>query len=183
MQVKNRSLLAAVVTDAVELTRSHGLGKSPEPKAIAKQVLTNDSFQLLTMTRLRERCRRYHVPGVNHVLRRVQTMVYGIEIGNDVELGEGVYFVHPIGIVIGGDAKIGNRVRFMGNNTVGTAKENGYPIIEDDVTVGAGARILGPIRVGKGAVIGANAVVVRDVPPGAVVTGIPGVARIPGEGT
>lgn len=177
--MKARSLLAQLVTDAVELTRAHGLGKSPEAKAVVKQVLTNDSFQLLTMTRVRERCRRYHVPAVNHLLRRVQTMVYGIELGNQVELGEGVYFVHPIGIVIGGDAKVGNRVRFMGNNTVGTAKENGYPVIEDDVTIGAGARILGPIRIGKGAVIGANAVVVRDVPAGAIVTGIPGVARMP----
>lgn len=179
--VKTRSLLAQLLTDAVELTRAHGLGKSPEAKAVVRQVLTNDSFQLLTMTRVRERCRRYHIPVVNHLLRRVQTMVYGIELGNEVELGEGVYFVHPIGIVIGGDAKVGDRVRFMGNNTVGTAKENGYPVLEDDVTVGAGARILGPIRVGKGAVIGANAVVVRDVPAGAVVTGIPGVARMPKE--
>lgn len=174
-----RSLLSQLVTDAVELTRAHGLGKAPEAKAVARQALTNDSFQLLTLTRVRELCRQYHVPAVNHVLRRVQTMVYGIEIGNDVELGEGVYFVHPIGIVIGGNAKIGDRVRFMGNNTIGTAKENGYPILEDDVTVGAGARVLGPIRVGKGAIIGANAVVIRDVPPGAIVTGIPGVNRMP----
>ena len=178
--MKSRTLLSQLVTDAIELTRAHGLGQAPEAKAVVRQALTNDSFQLLTLTRIRERCRRFHVPVVNHLLRRAQTMVYGIEIGNDVELGEGVYFVHPIGIVIGGNAKVGNRVRFMGNNTVGTAKENGYPTIEDDVTVGAGARILGPIRVGKGAVIGANSVVVRDVPAGAVVTGIPGVARMPG---
>jgi serine O-acetyltransferase len=61
----------------------------------------------------------------------------------------------------------------MGNNTVGTAKDNGCPVIEDDVVVGCGARILGPIRIGKGAFIGANAVVLSDVPAGAVVSGIP----------
>ena len=65
----------------------------------------------------------------------------------------------------------------MGSNTLGTAKENGYPIVEDDVVVGCGARILGPIRVGKGATIGANAVVIHDVPPGATVTGIPARVR------
>jgi serine O-acetyltransferase len=134
---------------------------------------------LLALTRLRESIRqtRLPLPGANHLLRRAQTIVYGLEIGNEVSLGEGIDFVHPIGIVIGGNAIIGNRVRFMGNNTVGTAKENGYPTIEDDVTIGAGARILGPITIGRGSVIGANAVVVRDVPPDSVVTGIPGVAR------
>ena len=51
--MKTRSLLAQLLTDAVELTRAHGLGKSPEAKAVVRQVLTNDSFQLLTMTRVR----------------------------------------------------------------------------------------------------------------------------------
>jgi len=175
------SLLRQLIKDAVELTRARGLGKTPEPKNVVRQVATNDSFQLLTLVRLRERARRYHVPGLNHVLRRVMTAVYGLEVGNEVKLGDGIDFVHPVGIVIGGDARVGDRVRFMGSNTVGTAKENGYPTIEDDVTIGAGARILGPIRVGRGSTIGANAVVIRDVPEGAIVTGIPGVARMPKE--
>ena len=101
--------------------------------------------------------------------------MYSIEIGNQVELGEGVNFAHTLGIVIGGDAKIGARVKFFGNNTVGTAKDNGFPVIEDDVVIGAGARILGPSRGGRGALIGANAVVVNDVPAGAGVGGIPAV--------
>jgi serine O-acetyltransferase len=177
------SVLKKLLRDAVELTRARALatgpGPAPELKSILKQVTTNDSFQLLALFRIRESARRFRIPGANHILRRTMTAVYGLEIGNQVTLGEGIDFVHPIGIVIGGDARIGNRVRFMGNNTVGTAKENGYPVIEDDVTIGAGARILGPIRVGKGAIIGANAVVIRDVPAGAIVTGIPGVNRMP----
>lgn len=177
-----RGLFGQLKADVLELARANVRAKpehandEPTQKHIAKEA-TTDSYQLLVLTRLRERARKYRVVGMNHVLRRMMTAIYGLEVGNDVELGDGVSFVHPIGIVIGGDAKIGNRVRFMGNNTVGTAKENGYPIIEDDVTVGAGARILGPIRIGKGAVIGANAVVIRDVPPGAVVTGVPAVER------
>jgi serine O-acetyltransferase len=174
---KRLSLLATLKADATELAKARLMKPDVSRDEVWKQVSTNDSFQLLTLTRVREAVRKVRVPGVNHLLRRAQTMVYGIEIGNDVVLGAGIDFVHPIGIVIGGDAKIGNRVRFMGNNTVGTAKENGYPTIEDDVTIGAGARILGPITVGRGSVIGANSVVVRDVPPDSVVTGIPGVAR------
>jgi serine O-acetyltransferase len=143
-------------------------------------VLATDGFQVLVLQRLRERARRYRVPLANHLLRRLTTAAFGVEIGNDVTLGEGVNFIHTQAVVIGGDAQVGARVRFMGSNTVGTAKENGYPVIEDDVLVGAGARILGPVRVGRGAVIGANAVVVSDVPPGAVVTGVPGVVRARG---
>lgn len=141
-----------------------------------------DGYQLLVIQRLRERARAFHVPFANHLLRRFATAVYGVEIGNEVSLGDGVNFIHPMAVVIGGDAKVGARVRFMGSNTVGTARDNGYPVIEDDVMVGAGARILGPIRVGRGAIIGANAVVLHDVPPGAVVTGVPGVVRMPDVG-
>lgn len=138
-----------------------------------KLALSSDGLQLLALLRLRERARALHVPGANHVLRRIMSAVYGLEVGNEVSLGEGVYFVHPVGIVIGGNARIGARVRFMGSNTVGTAKDNGYPVIGDDVLIGAGARILGPVHVGAGAVIAANAVVLSDVPPGVTVVGAP----------
>lgn len=113
----------------------------------------------------------------NRALRLTQMALYGIEIGNDVTVGHGVYFVHTLGTVVGGNARLGDRVRLMGNNTIGTAKDNGYPVIEDDAVIGCGARILGPVRIGKGAVIGANAVVLSDVPAGAVAVGIPAVAR------
>jgi serine O-acetyltransferase len=68
-------------------------------------------------------------------------------------------------------------VRFYGSNTIGTAKDDGYPTIEDDVWIGAGARILGPIRIGARSRIGANAVVVTDVPPDSVAVGIPAKIR------
>jgi serine O-acetyltransferase len=129
------------------------------------------------LSRFRSLSRALHIPGVNHMLRVVQTAIHGIEIGNAVTLGSGVYFVHPHGIVIGGDSRIGDRVRFYGNNTVGTAKDNGYPTIEDDVTIGAGARILGPVTIGARSVIGANAVVLADVPPDSVATGVPAKVR------
>jgi serine O-acetyltransferase len=136
-------------------------------------ALTQDSYWILALWRLRVAARRWHIPFVNHLLRRVQSVVFGIELGNGITLGRGVYFLHPIGIVVGGDARIGNRVRLMGSNTVGTAKDNGYPVIGDEVVLGAGARVLGPVRVGDGAVIGANAVVLSDVPAGGVAVGVP----------
>lgn len=167
-------LLFELWNDAIELAKNaYG---AATPRDIARAMITNDSFQITAINRLRDAARRWGVPGVNHALRVVQTAYHGIELGNAVSLGHGVYFVHPLGVVVGGDARVGARVRFYGNNTVGTAKENGYPIIEDDVVIGAGARILGPIRVGARSIIGANAVVISDVPPDSVAVGIP--ARI-----
>ena len=165
-------LFSRLLTDAVELTRANGGEASPGPKAILSVAASQDSYRVLLLNRVREAARG-RVPGVNHALRMVQTALFGIEIGKDVTLGRGVNFTHTLGIVIGGDARIGDRVKFMGNNTVGTAKDNGYPIIEDDVIVGCGARILGPVRVGARAVIGANAVVLSDVEPDTGVSGIP----------
>jgi serine O-acetyltransferase len=163
-------MIRDLVRDAVEMARV-AMGAA-DGRAIAKTMLL-DSFAVMALTRAREAARRYHVPGVNRLLRLTQMTIYGTEIGKDVTLGHGVYLVHTLGVVIGGHARVGKRVRFMGNNTVGTAKDNGWPIIEDDVTVGAGARILGPIRIGAGAQIGANAVVISDIPRGAVAVGIP----------
>ena len=180
--------MGRLIRDAVELARVAERLAQPEDhsptatktaprrpglRSIAREALTTDSFQLLALWRLREGARSFHVPGLNHLLRRTMSAIYGLEVGNGVTLGYGVNFVHPVGIVIGGDARVGDRVKFMGSNTVGTAKENGHPIIEDDVVVGAGARILGPIRIGARAVIGANAVVLEDVPSDTVVVGIP----------
>jgi len=174
-------MLLELVRDAVELARAAENGEVSGGSLF--RAVTHDSYAVLGMTRVREAARRFHVIGLNRALRLTMTAVYGIEIGKDVTMGKGVFFAHPLGIVIGGDARIGDRVRFMGSNTVGTAKDNGWPVIEDDVTVGCGARILGPIRIGRGAVIGANAVVLQDVPPGAVATGIPATIRIPNRPT
>ena len=171
-------LLRKLAADAIELARAlrkerPEAGPTPSVKDAVRAALTQDGYKVLLMSRVRESARRWHVPGVNHALRLATTVLYSIEIGNDIELGEGINFTHTLGTVIGGTSKVGARVKFMGNNTIGTAKDNGYPVIEDDVVIGCGARILGPVRIGRGAFIGANAVVLTDVPAGAIASGIP----------
>jgi serine O-acetyltransferase len=171
-------LLRKITADAFELARALRSERAegharPSVKEALKAALSQDGYKVLLMSRVREAARRWHVPGVNHALRLATTVLYSIEIGNDIELGEGINFTHTLGTVIGGTSKVGARVKFMGNNTIGTAKDNGCPVIEDDVVIGCGARVLGPIRIGRGAFIGANAVVLSDVPAGAIATGIP----------
>ena len=172
-------MLRAVLMDAIEMTRASSVPVNV--RTLARSVFLTDSFPVMVMTRIREASRRWHVPGVNRVLRYTQMAIFGIEIGRDVELGPGVYFVHTLGTVVGGKVKIGARVRIMGNNTIGTAKDNGCPIIEDDVEIGCGARILGPVRIGARAQIAANAVVLSDVPADALAIGVPAVVRTAGR--
>ena len=167
-------MLRALVHDAIEMTRAAG---PVGVRNVLSTVVLQDSYAVMVLTRAREAARRWHVPGVNRLLRIAQIAMFGVEVGKDVEMGAGVLMVHTVGTVIGGDARLGARVKLMGNNTIGTARDNGYPVIEDDVVVGAGARILGPVRIGRKARIGANAVVLCDVPAGALAVGIPAEVR------
>src|SRR5580658_7437351 len=142
-----------------------------------RTAIFHDSSHVLILSRIRQAAERSHVPFVSGVARRLQTALFGIEIAGNVKLGEGVFFMHTVGIVLGGDSQIGDRVMFLGGNTLGAVDRRGYPRIGNDVVIGAGARILGPVTIGDGASIGANAVVLRDVPPGAVAVGVPAVVR------
>ncbi len=137
------------------------------------RLLGNDAFLVLVSFRTRKAAMRCNIPLVNALLRRMETTVFGVEIDRRAHLGEGVWLVHPLGTVVGGDSRIGDRVRLMGCNTLGTNLDDGYPRLGNDVVVGAGARILGPVRVGEKARIGAGAVVLCDVPAGALAVGVP----------
>jgi len=132
-----------------------------------------DGFMILATFRVRSWARRYHIPFLNRFLRMFQTAMYAIEIASDAELGHGVFFMHSVGTVIGGDAKIGDRCLFLGNNTIGASGQPGCPRIGAGTVIGAGARVLGKIEVGENCILGANAVVVDDIPAGKVAVGMP----------
>jgi serine O-acetyltransferase len=106
------------------------------------------------------------------------TVVTGAEIPLNCNIGGGLLIPHPNGIVIHPGVKIGVNCLIFQQVTIGTRDIPGVPLIEGHVDIGAGARILGPIHIGAHARIGANAVVLSDVPTGAVAIGIP--ARIVG---
>ena len=103
--------------------------------------------------------------------------VTGVEIHPAARIGGEFFIDHGSGVVIGETAEIGERVTlYQGVTLGGTGFQRGkrHPTLGDNVTVGSGAKLLGPIAVGDGAKIGANTVVVEDVPPGSTVVGNPG---------
>jgi serine O-acetyltransferase len=117
------------------------------------------------------------IPLVPRTISMLARAVTGIEIHPAAEIGEGLFIDHGSGVVIGETAKIGNNVTlYQGVTLGGTGFATGkrHPTIEDNVTIGSGARLLGPITVGHGAKIGANSVVITDVPPNSTVVGNPG---------
>ncbi len=104
----------------------------------------------------------------------------GIEIHPGAKIGAGLVIDHGMATVIGETAEIGDEVTLYHNVTLGGVSFNKgkrHPTVEDHVVIGAGAQILGPIRVGAHSRIGANAVVVKDVPRYSVVVGVPGRVR------
>jgi serine O-acetyltransferase len=117
------------------------------------------------------------VPLLPRTIAYLTRAVTGVEIHPAAEIGREFFIDHGSGVVIGETARIGNYVTlYQGVTLGGTGFQRGkrHPTLGDNVTVGSGAKLLGPIAVGDGAKIGANTVVVEDVPPGATVVGNPG---------
>lgn len=104
-------------------------------------------------------------------------LLTGIEIHPGAQIGRRFLIDHGMGVVIGETAEVGNDCTlYQGVTLGGTSWDKGkrHPTLASNVVVGAGAKVLGPIQIGQGARIGSNAVVVKDVPEGATVVGIPG---------
>jgi serine O-acetyltransferase len=117
------------------------------------------------------------VPLLPRVIAAIARAVTGIEIHPAVEIGNGFFIDHGMGVVIGETARIGNDVTlYQGVTLGGTGFATGkrHPTVQDNVTIGSGAKLLGPITVGHGSKIGANSVVIHDVPPNSTVVGNPG---------
>ena len=118
-------------------------------------------------------------------LSTVVRSVTGVEIHPGAQIGRRFFIDHAMGVVIGETAEVGDDVMLYHGVTLGgrsMERVKRHPTLEDGVTVGAGARILGPVTIGARAQIGANAVVVKDVPPGAIVVGVPGRVVTPDAG-
>src|ERR687894_1581037 len=117
------------------------------------------------------------VPLAPRALAYVSRSLTGIEIHPSARIADGLFIDHGMGVVIGETAEVGENVTmYQGVTLGGTGFATGkrHPTVEDNVTIGSGAKLLGPITIGHGAKIGAGAVVVHDVPPNSTVVGNPG---------
>ncbi len=117
------------------------------------------------------------VPLLPRLIAMVTRSLTGIEIHPAARIGGGLFIDHGAGVVIGETADIGNNVTlYQGVTLGGTGFATGkrHPTVQDNVTIGSGAKLLGPITIGHGAKIGANSVVITDVPANSTVVGNPG---------
>ena len=139
-------------------------------------VLTYAGFHALLAYRVAHRLHRWGLPFFPRVLSQIARLLTGIEIHPAARIGRGFFIDHGLGVVIGETAEVGDYVTlFQGVTLGGTGKERGkrHPTLGNHVVVGAGAKILGGIRIGDNVKIGANSVVLKSVPPNSTVIGVP----------
>lgn len=156
--------------------------RDPAAGSSAELILGYPGLQAIWSHRITHRMwlRGWRVPA--RLISLWTRVVTGVEIHPGATIGRRFFIDHATGVVIGETAEIGDDVMLYQDVTLGgRSLERGkrHPTLLDGVVVGAGARVLGPITLGRGVQVGANAVVVRDVPDGAVVVGVPGVIRHP----
>jgi serine O-acetyltransferase len=168
----------AVVGDAREALWRRG---EPELPPTLLQIIrlcwVSDAFLAQAIYRVKAALQRRGVPFLPRICHRLSIMIAGVMIGDPVVMHPGVHLLHGR-VVIDGLTEIRRGVvigPFVTIGLVGGAIHG--PTIEEGVVVGAGAVVLGPLTVGRGATIGANAAVLSEVPEGATVTGVPGRPR------
>lgn len=158
------------------------LDRDPATTSGLEMVLASPGLHALWAHRLSHAMWRRGVRLPARVLSQVTRSVTGIEIHPGARIGRRLFIDHGMGVVIGETAEVGDDVMLyhgvtLGGRTMERVKR--HPTVGDGVTMGAGARVLGPVVIGPGAQIGANAVVVKDVPAHAIATGVPARIRLP----
>jgi serine O-acetyltransferase len=180
-------MLLKSLRDEIDAT----LARDPAARSRLEVVLCYPGFHALLYYRVAHWlwCRRWYLAGrfVSHLGR----MVTGIEIHPGARIGRRLFIDHGMAVVIGETAEIGDDCTLYNDVTLGGTRpskeeqsQKRHPTIGNDVIIGAGAKVVGPFKVGDGARIGAAAVVLKEVPPGATMVGNPArqvMRRAPGE--
>ncbi|KAA8735640.1 serine O-acetyltransferase [Acinetobacter qingfengensis] len=148
--------------------------RDPAARNTLEVLITYPGIHALIMHRVAHKLWQKECKGSARTLSAFNRMITGIEIHPGAKIGKRFFIDHGMGVVIGETAEIGDDVTLYHGVTLGGTtwnKGKRHPTLEDGVIVGAGAKILGPFRVGKNAKIGSNAVVTKAVPAGATAIG------------
>ena len=162
--------------------------RDPAARSVGRveMLLTYRGVQALLSHRVSHALYGAGVPLLPRVLSYLTTAVTGVEIHPAARIGRGLFIDHGVGVVIGETAEVGDDVTIYQGVTLGGtgfARGKRHPTVGDEVMIGAGAALLGPIVIGERSKIGANSVVIHDVPANSTVVGNPGhVVRVEGGG-
>ena len=159
------------------------IARDPSARSHLEVLLCYPSVHVLVIYRVSHWFWQYKLFLMARMISGFGRFLTGIEIHPGAQIGEGLFIDHGMGVVIGETAEIGNNVTLYPGVTLGGVlpaansddqrQKKRHPTIHDNVIIGSGAQILGPITIGNNARIGSNAVVTRDVAPGTTVVGIP----------
>lgn len=150
-----------------DLARFAEIKGLPRWRALVEGLVFDNGFQAVLLYRVAHAFRSRGVPFLGPFFGRLSLFLTGVDIAPGAVIGPGLYVAHGVGLVVGGGVRVGERAFFLGGVNVGApsqARLGDMPELGDDVFVGAGARVLGKVRVGSRVFIGANAVVTQDVP-------------------
>lgn len=151
--------------------------KDPAADNILEVLLCYPGLHALILHRIAHKLRYWGIPVIPRMISYVSRIITGIEIHPGARIGRKFFIDHGMGVVIGETTYIGDNVLiYQGVTLGGTGKEHGkrHPTLGDNVIVGAGAKILGNLKIGANSRIGAGSVVVDNVPENSTVVGIPG---------
>jgi len=151
--------------------------RDPAARGFLEVILCYPGFQALVLHRISNKLWKYKLPLLPRVLSQLTRTITGIEIHPGAKIGKGVFIDHGMGVVIGETSEIGDRcLLYQGVTLGGTGKDCGkrHPTLQKNVVVGAGAKVLGAIKIGSNTRIGAGSVVVKNVEKNSTVVGIPG---------
>jgi serine O-acetyltransferase len=155
--------------------------RDPAAKGMVEVVLCYPGFHAILMHRIAHYLYKHKLLLLGRLISQINRFLTGIEIHPAAKIGKGFFIDHGMSVVIGETAEVGDNVTlYQGVTLGGTGKEKGkrHPTLGDNIVVGSGAKVLGPVKIGDNSKIGAGAVVLRDVPANSTVVGVPGKAVV-----
>lgn len=171
------SLFSTLVVDAERVA-----GRHPNRLTVYRLVATSAPFRTVFVYRLSAAAYKF-VPALGRVLHQLNLLLHGADIDPRSQIDAGLLLQHPVGTVIGGGASIGKNCTLMGGVVLGRREVRGgasplqYPQVGSGVLLSAGACVLGRVIIGDRAVVGAMALVLKDVPSDSVAVGNPATVR------